>query len=381
MIFSKFLTAPHPALPNGRFLTVWLVAACLFPAAVSAETASDVIDKVIAAEKANYAGVDNLFQRTRLLRHIAPEYFEKDGDYMRPVPLPELLERQQPNEMSEATPEQLEHAAGVLRMESARADAAFRQEIADSGLGGHGGMAMIMGLASNPPEQWLTSTPGGMMNLYATFLEGAAEAKREMAKEKADFPSQAEANLQMINDLKSRTRIIGHQVVFDRNAIELGADDLDVVQQTEDGTFSLESLRMLVDAERYLPVQFKIFGTLSQGAESRSMTIERIDSQFSRGDGCGGLLKPHRSVMRLGGMLTEQERIELAEAEAQLADLDKQLASMPAQQRDMMMTMMGPQIEMIKSLAAGGDIEVATEIIELRCNRPPVPEELVPNVL
>lgn len=381
MSFSKLLMVPPTALLNSRYLAAWLIAACFFPGAVSAETAAEVIDKMIAAEKANYSGIDSLFQRTRLLRHITPEYFEKDGDYMRPVPLPELLERQQPNEMSEATPEQLEHAAMVLRSQSSQVDAAMQQEIADSGLGGHAGMAMIMGMASNPPEQWLTSTPGGMMNLYATFLEGTAGAKRNMAQEKAEFTSQAEANLQMINNLKSQTRIMGHQVVFERSAIELGADDLNVVQPTEDGTFTMESVRMLVDAERYLPVQFTINGTLSQGAESRPMTIERIDSQFSRGEGCGNLLKPHRSVMRLGGMLTEQERVELAEAEAQLADLDKQLASMPAQQRDMMMTMMGPQIEMIRNLASGGDIEVATEIVELRCNRPPIPEELVPNVL
>ena len=380
MFFSNRLMAPLTALLNSRSLVVWLITVCFSPIALSAETASEVIDKMIAAEKANYAGVENVFQRTRLLRHITPEYFEKDGDYMRPVPLSELLERQQPNEMSQATPEQLEQAAMMLRSQSGQADAAMQQEIADSGLGGHEGLAMIMGMASNPPEQWLTSTPGGMMNLYATFLEGAAEAKREMAKEKADFSSQAEANLQMINNLKSQTRVMGHQVVFERNAIELGADGLNVVQPTEDGTFTMESVRMLVDAERYLPVQFKINGTLSQGAESRPMTIERIDSQFSRGEGCGSLLKPHRSVMRMGGMLTEQERAELAEAEAQLAELDQQLASMPAAQRDMMMTMMGPQIEMIKSLAAGGDIEVATEIIELRCNRPPIPEELVPNV-
>ena len=366
---------------NSRYLAVWLIAACFLPGTVSAETASDVIDKMIEAEKTNYASIDNIFQRTRFLKHMTPEYFEKDGDYMRPVPLPELLERQQPNEMSEATPEQLEHAAGVLRTESGRADSAFRQEVAESGLGGHGGMAMIMGLASNPPEQWLTSTPGGMMNLYATFLEGAAGAKREMAKEKADFPSQAEANLQMINNLKSQTRIIGHQVVFERNAIELGADDLNVVQPTEGGTFTMESMRMLVDAERYLPVQFKISGTLSQGGESQPMTIKRIDSQFARGEGCGNLLKPHRSVMQMHGVLTEQQRAEIVEAEAQLAELDAQLASMPVAQQEMMMKMMGPQIEMARNLAAGGGIEIATEIVELRCNRPPTPRELVPGVL
>ena len=49
---------------------------------------------------------------------------------MRLVPLPELLERQQTNEFSQASPLDLEHAASVLREQSGRADAALEQEIA-----------------------------------------------------------------------------------------------------------------------------------------------------------------------------------------------------------------------------------------------------------
>jgi hypothetical protein len=43
----------------------------------------------------------------------------------------------------------------------------------------------------------------------------------------------------------------------------------------------------------------------------------------------------------------------------------------------MMMKMMGPQIEMIRNLAAGGGIEIVSDIVELRCNAaPPTAEEL-----
>ena len=44
-----------------------------------AESAADVIDRIIAADSANYAGIDNIFQRTKVMGHITPEYFEKKG--------------------------------------------------------------------------------------------------------------------------------------------------------------------------------------------------------------------------------------------------------------------------------------------------------------
>jgi len=345
-----------------------------------AESSADVIDRIIAAESANYADIDNFFQRTKVMGHITPVYFEKKDGVMRLVPLPELLERQQPSEFSQATPVELEHAASVLREQSGRADAALEQEIAKSGLGGHAGMATIIGMASNPEKEWLTSSPGGMMNLYATFLDAGAESKRRMAKEKDAEAGAAAANQQMLNDLKSQTRIIGRRSVDGIDVIELGADDLSVLQESPDGDFLMQSVRILVDADRYLPIRFKIDGTLTQGAESRPMTIERIDSHFETPSGCGELYKPYRSIMKIGGVLTEEQRAQIAEAEIQLAELDQQMASMPAAQKKMMVEMMGPQIDMIRNMASGGGIEVVSDIIELRCNNPPTAEEIATKI-
>jgi hypothetical protein len=358
-------------------LVLAIVFILALPIVASAESASDVIDRMIEAENANYAGINNIFQRTKLMGHSAPEYFERDGDVMRLVPLPELLERQHPNEMSRATPEQLEEAARVLREQSGQTDAAFQEELAKSGLGEHAGMAAIIGLASNPEEEWLTSTPGGMMNLYAQFLDAAADSKRHLASEKAAEPRAAATRQQMLDDVKSQTRIIGRKTEGGIDVIEIGADDLDVLQESPDGDFLMESVRILVDAERYLPVRFRIDGTLSQGSDSRPISIERTDSDFMNPPGCKNLYKPHRSVMKMGGMLTDEQRAEIAEAESQLLELDQQLASMPPDQKEMMMKMMGPQIEMIRNLAAGGGIEIVSDIVELRCNAaPPTAEEL-----
>ena len=360
-----------------RTIPTILTFALLLPMAASAETGPEIIDRIMEADTANYVGINNIFQRSRTLGHVTPEYFERQGGLMRLVPLPELLERQQSSEMSQATPAQLEDAARVLREESGKADAALQHEIAKEGLGGHGGMAMIIGMASRPEEKWLTSTPGGMMNLYADFLDAAAESKTELAKEKAKEPGEAAANLQLINEIKSQTRIIGRGTSDGVDVIELGADDLNVVQQTDDGTFTMNKVRIFVDEERYLPVRFKIDGILEQGSDSRAISIERIDSQFTNPEGCENLYKPQKSVMKMGGILTDKELAEITEAEGQLQELEQQLASMPKAQQDMMMKMMGPQIKMIRSMAAGGGIEVESDIVELRCNSaPPTAEEL-----
>ena len=352
----------------------------VLPCTVHAESGAEIIDRMIAAEASNYADIDNLFQRTRTMGHSIPEYFERDGDYLRPVPISEVLEREQPNEMSQATAGDLDLAALELDSQSRIVDAAMQEEMAKSGLGG-GQLGRIFSMAAAPEDPWLASNPGDMMRLYATFLRGAAESKREMAAERAGFQGDMDRNMEMIEALKSRTRIIGRNNIDGIDVIEVGADGLNLVQTTEGGTFTADSIRVFVDAERYVSVRFKLDGTLTQGKESRPMTIERTDSRFLPAAGCGSLLKPRHSVMRIGGALTPEQQAQLAEAQAQMAEFEKQLASMPPDQQKMVKQMMGSQFDQVKNMTKSGGIEVVTDIVELRCNQgPPTAEELAQKV-
>jgi len=52
----------------------------------------------------------------------------------------------------------------------------------------------------------------------------------------------------------------------------------------------------------------------------------------------------------------------MEEARAQLEEFDKQMAEMPESQRQMMMNMMGEQIEMMRKMAAGDGIEIVTSV-------------------
>ena len=259
--------------------TGWLLLAASCVA--SAESASDVIDRMMDAEKANVAGIDNMFQKTRVAGYVIPEYFERDGDYLRPVALGGPDGGQQPDEVAQTQQYEFE---------------------------------------------------------------------------------------KMSREIGPQMRILGRSKVDGIDVIELGADDLDYVQDTGNGSFTTRSIRMLVDADRYLPVMFSLDGTMIQGSETRPMTIERKDSEFRSVEGCGDLYKAHRSTMQLGGALSPEEQAQFAEAQTQLAEFEKQLASMPPAQQEMMKNMMGPQIDMLRKMADGGGIEIVTEIVELRCN-------------
>jgi len=352
------------------FLTLFgLLLAAVPPASTAAESGADVIDRMIEAEAGSYAGIENLYQVSRIMGHRVPEYYEMHGGYLRQVPVGELLERQQETAISQATPEQLTMAADSLRAYSGRVDAAIRDEIAESGVA-QGAMGNIIRMASNPPEEWLTSSPGGMMNLYATMLDAARDAREANDEQKSSDLAENIANDQLIEQVKSETRIIGHTNLDGYDVIEIGADDLELRQQSDDGEFVIESLRILVDETNHFARQFRIEGTLRQGKESRAMTIERTDSNFAGGDNCGDLMRPRQSVMRLAGALDPQQQAELDAARAQLAAL-------PPEQQAMMKQMMGKQFEMIENMAASGGIEIVTDVLELRCNAgPPDAEEL-----
>ena len=153
----------------------------------------------------------------------------------------------------------------------------------------------------------------------------------------------------MSREIGPQMRIMGQRKVDGIDVIELGADDLDYVQDTGDGSFTTRSIRILVDADRYLPVMFSLDGTMTREGESRPMTIERADSEFRSVEGCGELYKAHRSTMHLAGAMSPEEQAQFAEAQTQLAEL-------------------GPQIDMLRKMADSGGIEITTEIVELRCN-------------
>lgn len=70
----------------------------------------------------------------------------------------------------------------------------------------------------------------------------------------------------------------------------------------------------------------------------------------------------------MNGVIDAEQQKQLQEAQQQMAEFEREMASMPAAQREMMQRMMGPKIEMMKKMAAGGGMEIVTRIIDVQVN-------------
>jgi hypothetical protein len=344
------------------------------PSAMLAQTVDEVFEGLIEAENAGYQAVDNYVLKTNTLGMSTFEYYEKVSSItldngqtvyvMRNVPPNEISERQsETNALSNASPTELRNAALAIEDGGRQMEQGMMDEMQGAGLpGGIGNMLM------NPPpdEPWLSANPRDMTSMYAMMLRGAADAKEEQARQNPVGDAQQHA--QNMDVLRSKTRITGRREFNGIDAIELTADNIDHTQISDGQEFTLNSVRMLVDATRHVPLLLTMDGVISDGRESRPMTIEREDRDYRNVPGCGDMYRPFKSVMRLGGVMTPEEQAELAEASVQLEEFEAQMASMPASQRKMMESMMGPQLEMIRSMASGGGIEIESTIAELRCN-------------
>jgi len=353
-------------------LTILLIAAA---GSGVAQTVDQVVDGMLRAENEGFNDIDNYMLKSNTMGVSTFEYFEKAQSLtldngttvyvMRDVPVTEIQRRQSgENAMSEASPQDLEFAADRVEEAGRQMEDGMRREMASVGLpGGIGTMLM------NPPpdEPWLSANPRDMTRNYATMLRAGAESRR---REAAVDPAAATRDMQQAMAMvKSSSRIAGRETVGGRPAIVIESLDLNHVQAIEGGgQFTTKNLRLAVDAEKNVPLRMEIQGVMAKGGETRQVTIVREDSDYRTVPGCGSMYKPFRSVMRMAGMMSAEEQAEMRKAQAQMADMEKQLAAMPPEQREMLMRQMGPQMKMMKSMSADGGMEIETSVTELRCN-------------
>ncbi|MDH4054395.1 MAG: hypothetical protein OEW73_11260 [Gammaproteobacteria bacterium] len=353
---------------------------CVYGAVISisadvlAETPAEIFQEMDSRKRASFAGIENFSQMKTTMGMCSLEHFEKastelaDGsgsvEYMRLVPVSEAMERNSPeSDFSNATPEDLDLAAAELRQQAPAMDQAMRNELHKAGL--PGGLSYML---TNPPpgKPWLSPMPGDMMNNYAEMLEGAAEGKRQAAKQKTE--AEEDAKTDALASIADATTIAGHENLHGRLAIHLVAEGLNYTQLANDQTFELNTLHLWVDAEKYVPLKLQMDGIASDGSELRPLQIIREDMAYETTPGCESLSLPLRTVMQVSGVLNAKEQAEMAEAQEKLAEFEQQMASMPASQRDMIMRQMGPQLEMFKNMASGGGIELVSLTTGMRCN-------------
>jgi hypothetical protein len=339
-----------------------------------AQTPAEIFKEMDSRKRASLEGIDSYSEMKTMMGMCTLEHFEKettasaDGrgtvEYMRLVPISEVLERRSPDSpIAQASAQDLNNAANELRAVGPDLDREIQAEMGKVGLpGGLGHMLM------NPPpgKPWLSPKPGDLMSNYAMMLDGVAAGKRENARIAAE--AKTEAQTDPLAAAAERTRVVGREQLRDRPAIHLVAENLGYTQAVEGSQFTLDKLHLWVDAERYVPLKMQMEGAAVEGSQTRKLRIERENMAYRKVDGCLAMYEPQRSVMRIAGILSRKEQADMEEAQQKLAQMESQLAALPPAQHDLIMRRMGPQLEMLKNMAAGNGIEMVSLTVGMRCN-------------
>lgn len=276
----------------------------------------------------------------------------------------------------------LNPAPSFLRAYSASALAT--QEAFNDSVNDAGGMSMIEILLNNYNSQGapiggdLDGSNSEIMNPFsllrgaswytATLAEEIDNAKESLAK----TPERAQTITDQKLALASQLRENGTEMHLGVEGTRYSTPILSQPLPTSDGADGIEGeinrAHLLVDLDRKLILKQRIEGNMTRDGETQEFFIEVVNTDFRNPPGCDDLVKPFRRVTRMGGILTEAEREQMAEAQAQLAEFEQQMAAMPPNQREMAERMMGGQMDMIRSMASGGAMESTQELEQIYCN-------------
>ena len=188
------------------------------------------------------------------------------------------------------------------------------------------------------------------------------DAGGEAVMSQDDFEDMAQEGVYAIAAFSDSAELVGTENVDGREAHHLVADNLDRTRSiAEGGEFALQTVNVWIDADEYVPLRMVMDGTMDTDGTPRPVTIETIERDYRKVPG-SNMYEPYQQVMRLTGEMADETKRQMEEAREQLAEFDRQLAEMPESQRQMMMNMMGEQIEMMRKMAAGDGIEIVTDV-------------------
>jgi hypothetical protein len=339
----------------------------ILPAASWSQSAMDILEKSIQMDHERKEGVSNYSVDQSTMNHRMLLYYEKIEGYaadgtpystFRLVPPAEIAERKDPNQKM---------SSDDLRLYADKVEesgAAVSDEMNKSGM--PAGLLTAMG---PPPgeEEWASPDPRVSSGAMADFLRAAATA----LENRSDGSADAAAEAQQMRQFANTARYVGTETIDGRSAFHLRADDLDYTppvpedqRDNPDGQeFVVNTVSLWIDTTQYVPLKLRMDGVVQAEGETRQMYIEKIDSDYQH---FGSLYESTKQTMKMGGILNAKEMAEMKEAQAQLEEFDAQLAAMPAQQRQMMESMVGPQIQMLRDMVNGGGFVVENIVHDIK---------------
>ena len=198
------------------------------------------------------------------------------------------------------------------------------------------------------------------MVLPDELLQGGPGEDPVMSQD--DFEDMAQEAVYSIAAFSESAELVGTETVDGRKAYHLVAENLERTRSTGQGQeFVLQTINAWIDSEMYVPLKLVMDGTMDTDGTPRPVTIETIERDYRTVPG-SNMYEPYQQVMRLTGEMADETKRQMEEARTHLAEFEKQMAEMPESQRQMMMSMMGEQIEMMRKMAAGDGLEITTTV-------------------
>lgn len=231
------------------------------------------------------------------------------------------------------------------------------------------GLSDEMSKAGFPPgmlggpgqDPWVSTDPQVMMGGVSVFVNAAADAQDASVRERQAAVAEASESMGQLAEIASRFRLVGTEPVEGRQARHLQARGMNRKVSDDSGAHMvIEDADLWIDSQECVPLRLTMAGTMTSEGQTRPIVLERTSADYRKVAG-SKMYEPYRQVMRMKGVMTAEQERELGQAQAQLADLEKQLAAMPPGQRDMIMQRMGPQLAAMKGLAAGNGFEFVIE--------------------
>jgi hypothetical protein len=355
------------ASPSPIVLTIALATVALFPIGSLAQDVQSILQTARDMQVERWEGVDTYVIDQSTMGNRVQSFYTRaeveDSNGVSHTVFRPLFGNQDPctvddpaNALANATPEELDQIADAYEMTGEALGSEIEDGLEEAGLP----RGMLAATGSDP---WATFDPRGMMGGGAQMYRAMADAKRQRAIDDA-APDDSLLQAEMF---ARDAKLIGTESVNGREAFHIRRENMNIVQQSEGDSFAIDTMDMWIDAEMYVPLKMVMSGIATSGKESRPMTMESIKLDYRQVPD-SKMYESYRQVSKMAGVLTPDQQKELQEAQKQMAEFEKQMAQMPAAQRDMIMRQMGPQMEMMNSMASGGGVEMVLEIHDIVVN-------------
>lgn len=180
--------------------------------------------------------------------------------------------------------------------------------------------------------------------------------------------TQLQDPFRMMRQVLERARLEGTETVDGEATHRILVDDLEGLELLPPNAgedVRLTSMTMFLDTDEHLMRRMIMEGTLNQNGTAHPVSFDMLLQDYRTVD---GLTTPFRMVLTGQGLLGAMADGDEAKAREQLQEMERQIASMPAEQREMMERALGPQLEQMRKMAQSGGFEMEMVVKSVEVN-------------